>query len=199
MADAAVSNTAEGNLVRVRIPASAPRSNNAERRRVANPDDQLAAIGRLDKLFDRDRVDYWLFGGWAVDFHAGVVTRDHADIDIVVWRTDAAAVHALLTGDGWAKMPEQDGYTTYTRHGLHLDLAFLARDGEAVYTPLESGRGEWPAGSFGEDVGEVGGAHARVVSAGSLLVDKSQHRDDLTSAMKDAADVAVLRSEATKP
>jgi hypothetical protein len=27
---------------------------------------------------------YWLFGGWAVDFHAGRVTRDHADIDLAV-------------------------------------------------------------------------------------------------------------------
>jgi hypothetical protein len=175
--------------------------NNAGRRPVTSTDDQLAAIGRLDELFGRVRVDYWLFGGWAVDFHAGVVTRDHADIDIAVWHADAAAVDALLTADGWANKPapEQDGYTTYTRHGLHLDLAFLARDGETVYTPLEAGRGEWPAGSFGEYVGEVRGAHARVVSASSLLVDKSQHRDDLATAMKDAADVAVLRSETTEP
>jgi hypothetical protein len=27
-------------------------------------------------------IAYWLFGGWAVDFHAGQVTREHGDIDI---------------------------------------------------------------------------------------------------------------------
>jgi hypothetical protein len=166
-----------------------------------NGEDQLMAIGRLDAMFERARVDYWLFGGWAVDFHAGAVTRDHADIDIAVWSDDASAVHALLTADRWEHTPslEQDGYTTYLRDGLHVDIAFLARDRETVYTPLDSGRGEWAAGSFGEDVRELGGAHAHVVTATSLLLDKSQPRDDPTTAMKDAADVAVIRVGTSAP
>jgi aminoglycoside-2''-adenylyltransferase len=162
---------------------------------VINGEDQLTAIGHLDAMFERAGVDYWLFGGWAVDFHAGAVTRDHADIDIAVWSEDAAAVHALLTADGWEHTPavEQDGYTTYVRNGLHVDIAFPARDRETGDRPSDSGRGEWPAGSFGQDVRELRGAHAHVVTVTSLLMDKSQPRDDLTTATKDAADVAVLR------
>jgi hypothetical protein len=36
---------------------------------------QLETIGWLHALFTEHGVDYWLFGGWAVDFHVGRVTR----------------------------------------------------------------------------------------------------------------------------
>jgi hypothetical protein len=157
----------------------------------------LAAIRRLDGMFERDGIDYWIFGGWAVDFHAGRVTRDHADIDIAIWQTDLDVVDALLVADGWAHTPapEHDGYTTYTRDGLHVDLAFLAPgEHDTAYTPLESGRGDWPPDSFGSDIRELAGTRAHVVSLSSLVVDKSQPRDDPVTRTKDASDVAVLRS-----
>jgi hypothetical protein len=163
---------------------------------VSNRVDQLATIRRLDTMFERSRFEYWLFGGWAVDFHAGAVTRDHADVDIAIWQADSAAVHELLTADDWIRAPssEEGGYTTYSRNAVHVDLALLARDGDSIYTPAGSERGEWPAGSFGEDVRHLAGTNARVVSAASLLADKAQPREDPVAAAKDAADVAVLRS-----
>jgi hypothetical protein len=83
----------------------------------------------------------------------------------------------------------------YTRDGVHVDLAFLARDEEGtVYTRLQSGRGDWPPGSFGSDVRRLAGIRASVVTVASLIADKSQVRDDPTSATKDGADVAVLQS-----
>jgi hypothetical protein len=158
---------------------------------------QLEAIESIDATFEQNGMDYWLFGGWAVDFHAGRMTRDHADIDIAIWRTDADTVAQSLVRDGWTHAPgaEQDGYTTYTRDGVHVDLAFLARDEDgAVYTPLKSGRGDWPPDSFGSDVRRLAGTRARVVTVASLIADKSQLRDDPITANKDAADLAVLHS-----
>jgi hypothetical protein len=158
---------------------------------------QLEAIASLDAIFEQNGIEYWLFGGWAVDFHAGRVTRDHADIDIAIWRTDADTVARRLVRHGWAHAPgaEQDGYTSYTRDGVHVDLAFLAQDEDGtVYTPLNSGRGDWPPGSFGSDVRRLAGTRARVVTVDSLVADKSQIHDDPISAAKDAADVAVLHS-----
>jgi hypothetical protein len=46
--------------------------------------EQLAALARIHELLDGQGIDYWLFGGWAVDFHAGLVTRAHDDLDIAV-------------------------------------------------------------------------------------------------------------------
>jgi hypothetical protein len=156
---------------------------------------QLETIGRLHALLSEQGIDYWLFGGWAVDFHAGRVSRDHADVDVAVWRSDLEHVRDLLEADGWIHAPEpgEEGYTGYERGEVRVELAFLARDeAGTVYTPLQDGRGEWPDGSFGEAVAELNGVQARVVGLASLIEDKSGPRDDPTTAAKDGADVALL-------
>ena len=51
-------------------------------------------------------IAYWLFGGWAVDFHAGRITRPHDDIDIAVWLEDVPRIAELLTNAGWIHAPE---------------------------------------------------------------------------------------------
>ena len=51
-------------------------------------------------------VDYWVFGGWAVDLYAGRMTRPHADIDIAVWMDDLHRVDGLLVQAGWRHAPK---------------------------------------------------------------------------------------------
>ena len=114
--------------------------------------EQLRTVGWLHAVLSARGIDYWLFGGWAVDFHVGRVTRDHEDVDVAVWRSDLSRVTALLETEGWAHAPEagEDGYTGYERGAVRIEVAFLARDDTStVYTPLTEGRGEWPPNSFG--------------------------------------------------
>lgn len=158
--------------------------------------EQLAALAGVQELLDRHGYEHWLFGGWAVDFHAGAVTRPHEDIDLAVWRSDLERIAALLTADGWKHAPEEgeDGFTGFERDGVRLELAFLARDDDGeVYTPLQDGgRGAWPDDAFGDDAAELGGVRARVVSLVALKADKSEARDDPRVAAKDRADVTTL-------
>jgi hypothetical protein len=157
--------------------------------------EQLAALARIHELLERHRIEYWLFGGWAVDFHAGSVTRAHDDIDIAVWADDDRRIAELLTADGWRHAPEagEDGYTGYERGDVRLELAFLAR-GESgeVYTPLQDGRGSWPTGAFESDATELSGVRARVISVRALTADKSEAHGDPRVAAKDRADLATL-------
>jgi hypothetical protein len=158
---------------------------------------QLQTIGWLHTALDEQGIDYWLFGGWAVDFHAGRVTRHHDDVDLAVWRSDLDRVRGLLEAQGWAHAPElgEQGYTGYERDDVRVELAYLARDDTGtIYTPLSDGRGDWPPGSFGDAIGEVSGVHARVVSLASLVEDKSGSRDDPAATAKDRADVELLTS-----
>jgi hypothetical protein len=157
--------------------------------------EQLAALARIDVLLRDHGIAYWVFGGWAVDFHAGLVTRAHHDLDLAVWLKDHARIAALLKADGWEHAPEvgEDGYTTYERGSVRLELAFLARDEDGtVSTPLREGRAAWPAGAFGGDVAELRGVRARVISLRALIADKSEARDDPAVAAKDRADIAIL-------
>jgi hypothetical protein len=160
-------------------------------------DAHLAAIGRLDAMFHRKAIEYWLFGGWGVDFHAGRVTRLHNDIDVAIWKTNAEHAVSALVEEGWSPAGghEEDGFRTFTRDGVDVDVAFVERARRGSDTRPKSGRGEWPDASFGRDVLTLAGTRAHVVSAASLLADKSGLRD-AASASKDAADVEVLRSVA---
>ena len=141
-------------------------------------DDQLTALAALHDLFERHGIDYWVFGGWAVDLHAGAVTRPHDDVDVAVRSADGDRVHEALTTAGWTHTQHED-FATYTLAGVRIEVAF-------------ADRGEWPDGSFGADVAEVCGVRARVVSLHSLKVDKAQERDDPLVGEKDRRDSATL-------
>jgi hypothetical protein len=162
---------------------------------MAKLSEQLAALDELRRLLERHAIEYWLFGGWAVDFHAGTVTRPHDDIDIAVWLEDFDRIAAFLAAEGWRHAPEEgeDGYTGYERGDVRVELAFLARSADGrVHTPLREGRVAWPDGAFTEDVAELRGTRPRIISLDALRADKSEPREDARVAAKDQADLASL-------
>ena len=157
--------------------------------------EQLAALARLHDLLGQHGIEYWLFGGWAVDFHAGSVTRRHDDLDLAIWQEDQDRVASLLVADGWKHAPreDEDGYTGYEQGALRVELAFLAssENGE-VYTPLREGRAEWPDDAFDTDVAELCGVRARLISLHAIKADKAEAHDDPVVAAKDRADLETL-------
>jgi hypothetical protein len=157
---------------------------------------QLDALDEVGRRFDVEGVQYWLFGGWAVDFHAGAVTRPHDDLDIAIWLRDLTTAARLLSQDGWAHEPAdaQDGSTLFTRRGVRLELAFLQRDADGdPYTPLSGGgRAGWAAGAFGEEARTLAGVSARVIGLTALHEEKSGPRADAAAAAKDRRDRATL-------
>jgi len=123
-------------------------------------DRQLVALAEVASVLDSNGFDHWLFGGWAVDFHVGRVTRPHDDLDIAVWLHDSARVAEVLDETEWRHAPQagEDGGTGYERAGIRLELTYIEREGDDVFTPFSFGRGVWPRGSFGADERELRGA-----------------------------------------
>lgn len=159
---------------------------------------QLAALGRVAAHLQSEGIDYWLFGGWAVDFYARSITRLHDDVDIAIWLADLSRIAALLGSDGWRHAPEEDedGGTGYEREGVRLELTYLTRDADGeVSIPLRNGPVPWAKESFADDVRELFGVHSRVITLASLRSMKSRPRDDPEDAAKDRADLASLPSE----
>jgi len=154
---------------------------------------QLDALGEVHAELERAGVDYVLFGGWAVDFHAGKVTRAHDDVDIAVWLTDRERITSLLERHGWrhAPEPDEDGGTGYERHGVRLELTFLLLVDGVVSIPLRDGAVAWPD-ALRAEVLELDGVTPRVQALDVLRRTKSRAREDEADATKDRADYAAL-------
>ena len=156
---------------------------------------QLSALADVASRLDSSELEYWLFGGWAVDFYAGRTTRPHFDVDIAVWLDDLPQIDRVLRGFGWrhAPEPEEDGGTGYERDRVRLELTYLVRreDGRVV-TPLRETEATWPEDAFGTDARELRGVRARLVGFDALARGKSSARDDPDDAAKDRADFDAL-------
>lgn len=156
---------------------------------------QLAALAQLGALLDRCGFEHWLFGGWAVDFHVGAVTREHSDIDVAVWARDAGALASLLQIEGWRHEPEpgEDGGTGYMRGGVRVELTYLARDHAGrILVPLRDRAVLWSEEPLGNEMLELQGVRARVVTLHVLRTGKSSPRDDPDDAARDRADFRAL-------
>ncbi len=163
----------------------------------ARTEQQLAAIAEVDRLLGREGIEYWLFGGWAVDFHADSVTRRHDDVDLAVWLADLERISELLERHGWRHAPDkdEDGGTGFERAEVRLELTYLVRaeDG-AAYTPLRQGCAPWSRDALTDDIRELlsirsrGGSpgHATIPTMPPRIVRTSPSWVGLVSARSDA-------------
>jgi hypothetical protein len=159
---------------------------------------QLDALRDLATAFDGAGIDYWLFGGWAVDFHAGRATREHGDIDLGIWLDDMPRIESVLTAAGWVDVhdPDVDGGKAFDRGNVRLELTYLYRDlGGEIYTPLLDGtRGRWTDQALADEIGELDGVRCRVVSLAAMIWMKERARNE-----SDRADYDVLRALPRRP
>ena len=156
---------------------------------------QLRALAEVAELLEREGLDYWLFGGWAVDFHIGTVTREHDDVDFAVWLHDVEAVVSLLETHAWRHnpYPDEDGGTGYERDGVRVELTYLVSDDTGrVFIPLRERNALWSERAPENEVLELRGVRARVISLGLLRAGKSSPREDHDDAAKDRADFEAL-------
>ena len=157
--------------------------------------EQLTALASLDDLLEQHGLDYWLFGGWAVDFWVGTVTRPHDDVDLAVWRDDYPKIRRLLELAGWRYEPVDDeavgaGFRSGT---ALLELTFVVADaGGQIFIPFPGEPGRWSSEPFGDQRRELGGVTCRIVPRPFLLAGKADPREDEPDAAKDRADFAVL-------
>ena len=136
---------------------------------------QLDLIAEITRLLDQAAIRFWLRGGWALDFHLGRVTREHADIDLVTWLRHRERIRLLLTGHGFSPVP---GYAepqlVLEKRGQEASFLFIARQGGAIVVP---GYEAWPfrPGSFPLRRKILADVSARVVSPEELLYEKLHH------------------------
>jgi hypothetical protein len=157
--------------------------------------EQLAAVASLDAACSGAGIDYWLFGGWAVDFWVGRVTRVHDDIDVVGWRRDFERIKAALLRAGWTHSPVEGEVvgTRYRWRESEVEFTFVERrDDGAIVIPIPDQAIVWTTAGFGEERAELNGVRARVIPLELLRSGKLRPRVSPAEAAKDNADAEAL-------
>ncbi|GAC1403381.1 MAG: hypothetical protein NVSMB52_17370 [Chloroflexota bacterium] len=158
---------------------------------------QLRLIDEVSDRLSRTQIPHWLFGGWAVDFHSGSVTRDHGDLEFFIWEYDGPRAGDLLDAAGYALVdhPHPDEASIWRKDGQLVELYYVALTAGGDV----DGRGRWanwplPENSLGREVKVVADVRCPVVSLECILNTKltyAQHTG-IPPGEKDLADVATL-------
>jgi hypothetical protein len=144
---------------------------------------------------DRAGLDYWLFGGWAVDFWVGSITRPHDDIDVAAWRRDYDAIGSALIAAGWEHTPTENDVvgTRYALGNSQVEITFVEQGDEGeIVIPVPEAPIVWTTEPFGESRRALEGVEGRVIALALLRDGKARPREDTKSTAKDRADYEAL-------
>ncbi len=162
---------------------------------MARAEQQLAAITSLNHALDDRGIDYWLFGGWAVDFWVGSVTREHDDIDVAAWRSDHDPIKDALLAAGWRHTPAANEIvgTRYELGGVQAEFTFVVHDANGrVLIPFDQPL-VWSTEPFGLDRRELLGVSCRTIPFALLKAGKKEFAaEGRPQAAKDRADFDAL-------
>jgi len=141
----------------------------------------------------------WVAGGWAVDFLIGLVTREHRDIDIVIWAADApAATDALCDAGFEQRHTSAPELIHFERSGVPVTLSFIQREANGtLVTPGKWSDWPWPPDSLSAPLGRIGGVTAPIVSLASQIETKSNyavHPHGAPLRCQDEADLSLLHA-----
>ncbi|PKH09732.1 hypothetical protein CXF70_13215 [Planomicrobium sp. MB-3u-38] len=93
------------------------------------------AVQEVSSIFSGMSIDWGIAGGWALDIHLGRKTRNHSDIDIVVFRADQQVIYQRLKND-WTLYKAKDGKLSLWSADEYLDAVnsvWVSRDSQSPW------------------------------------------------------------------
>jgi Aminoglycoside-2''-adenylyltransferase len=136
---------------------------------------QFSLIRELARLLGEAHIRFWLRGGWALDFHSGVVARTHKDVDLVTWRRHRGRVRRLLEGNGYRTVRFDEPQIFFEKDGQEINFAMIRRgQGGSIVTP-ELEYWPWPEGAFSGPPRTLRGVTCRVLTVAALLEEKESY------------------------
>lgn len=164
-------------------------------------DSQLAVIREVASMCSATGIEYWVRGGWAVDFFLGRITREHEDIDLFAWAEDAERLVRALKQAGFVEIggAPPDAQRNLMKNGAEVQIALLARcdDGTVVVAGGPAAGTPWPDGMLDGQPGCIGNLVCPIVNPALQIEIKEmfpQWRPDLPVQAKHSEDIARLRA-----
>lgn len=160
---------------------------------------QLALIDEITRALHTAGVPHWLFGGWAIDFIVGEVTRPHRDIEFAIWAKDAMQVRDILAPLGYRLDPAHTSIEMtlfWKREQIVEFYNHIVNDAGHVVIAGKWSDWAWADGAFDAPPATLHGVTCPVVSAASILATKEGYATQPNGGPlrgKDIADIAHLR------
>lgn len=137
---------------------------------------QLKALSEISKISKSLEIDFWLRGGWALDFLLGKITRPHDDIDLVTWIQNREQLEKKLLQAGYEQIPVKEEFRNRQsdfRKGT-VDVTFIylthSADGNLILNQLPEWI--WRADSLLKQRFVLHGISAKVLNPKQLLEEK---------------------------
>ena len=77
-------------------------------------------VTEVSNIFSSIPISWGIAGGWALDIHLGRETREHSDIDIVIFREDQQVMYQHLKNE-WTLYKAKDGKLSPWKEKEYLD------------------------------------------------------------------------------
>lgn len=133
---------------------------------------QLDALSELALLFSSHGIEFWLRGGWALDFLLGRETRPHRDVDVVVWGEHRQSLRPLLEDLDYVFRDR--GFRAqmdFTRQDVKLSVILLERQPNGDLTPQHCPELVWLPDALGA-AKTLHGLPCRTVTPQQLIHEK---------------------------
>ncbi|MGN7938231.1 nucleotidyltransferase domain-containing protein [Virgibacillus sp. 6R] len=91
---------------------------------------QLKVLAKISTISARIGIEFWLRGGWAIDFILGKITRSHDDIDLITWIQNREGLEDSLLKAGYEKIPVKEEFrerqSDFCKDSVEIQLAIYA-------------------------------------------------------------------------
>lgn len=137
---------------------------------------QLKVLAEISKISRKIGIEYWLRGGWAIDFLLGKITRSHDDIDLVTWVKNREQLENELAKAGYEKIfveeEFRDRQSDFLKQNVEITFNYisLSDDGELIMNGLPEW--VWKPDSLLSQTFNLNGISARVLNPTQLLDEK---------------------------
>jgi len=159
---------------------------------------QLKVLDEISTISKRIGIEFWLRGGWAIDFLLGKVTHTHDDIDLITWIQNRDRLEDELIKAGYEKTPVKKEFrvrqSVFRKDSVEITLGYIShsRNGNIIMNGLPEW--VWSPDSLLSKPFILNDISAKVLNPKQLIEEKEVYEQiGRTPRQKDAESKKILR------
>jgi len=137
---------------------------------------QLKILDEVSIITEELEIEFWLRGGWAIDFLLGKINRRHEDIDLVTWVQNRESLEKALIKSGFEQVPVREQYrdrqSDFRKDDVEVTFGYITHssNGSLIMNGLPEWL--WMSDSLLSKRFKLHGKSAKVLNPKQLLKEK---------------------------